>query len=189
MNRASVGAFQVPGVSRGQHAAIALGDELLIIGGLELDNVLSSCWSINSATLNWTRLADMLTPRADHATFLYQGKVYVCGGWDEDATGRHLVATIDCYNPATDSWCMVTSIPTPRYHAGVVLIADCVYVMGGFHSDATFDRATGVIERYNLDLDEWDSETAYPRDIWEHTCVALHVPRCRQDMPVMLNIQ
>ena len=181
--------WQIHGVSRGQHAALALSDQLLVLGGLELDSVLGSCWSLNSASYHWSRLADMLTPRADHATFLYQGKVYVCGGWNEDASGRQLVPTLDCYNPADDTWRVVTTVPTPRYHAGVVLIGNSVYVMGGFHSDATFDRATGIIECYNLELDEWHTEKAYPRDIWEHTCVALHVPRCRQDMPVMLNVQ
>lgn len=87
----------------------------------------------------------MLTPRVDHAMLSVGGAIYVCGGWFEDLdTGnRVLVDTIDRYDAAADSWRTVTRVPTPRYHAGIVTVRSNIYFIGGFHSDAMFDRATG----------------------------------------------
>jgi kelch-like protein 26 len=45
----------------------------------------------------------------------------------------------------TDQWQVVTHIPTPRYHAGIVGVDTKIYFIGGFHSDAMFDRATGML--------------------------------------------
>lgn len=92
--------------------------------------------------------------------------MYVCGGWCEDeANGnRFLVGTIDEYDIRNDRWTVVTEIPTvsiiviimwahfdiiyfysqPRYHAGITLIQNKLQIIGGFHSDATFDRTTGI---------------------------------------------
>jgi len=69
----------------------------------------------------------------------------LCGGWCEDeATGnRFLVATIDEYDILKEMWRAVTEIPTPRYHAGITVVHQKLYIVGGFHSDATFDRTTG----------------------------------------------
>lgn len=71
--------------------------------------------------------------------------MYVCGGWREDeATGsRVLVDTIDAYNVTEDRWETITVVPAPRYHAGIVSVHPKIYFIGGFHSDALFDRATG----------------------------------------------
>lgn len=38
---------------------------------------------------------------------------------------------------------MITEVPTPRYHAGITLVQQKLHIIGGFHSDATFDRTTG----------------------------------------------
>ncbi|KAK8737119.1 hypothetical protein OTU49_004805 [Cherax quadricarinatus] len=176
----------LPG-ARAQHAAAALNCLLYVSGGLEGDQVLDSCHAYNPSTGVWEPRAPLLTPRADHYCVTYDNCLYICGGWyEDDATNtRVLVDTIDCYNPNTDSWVVVSRVPTPRYHAGIVVMGSRLYVIGGFHSDATFDRATGVIECYDLETGVWSVENAYPQDIWEHVCVPLYVPRCRDDMDVL----
>lgn len=42
-----------------------------------------------------------------------------------------------------------------------------------------------AIETYDMDTDSWTTGEKYPQDIWEHTCVTLYIPRCRDDMEVM----
>ena len=44
---------------------------------------------------------------------------------------------------------------------------------------------TAVIECYDLETDTWTTGEKYPQDIWEHTCVTLYIPRCRDDMEVL----
>ncbi|XP_076045598.1 kelch-like protein 26 isoform X2 [Oratosquilla oratoria] len=173
--------------ARTQHASAALGRFLYVTGGLEGDHVLDSCHALDTATGVWTACAHMPTPRADHCLVTYGGRVYACGGWyeDEASNSRVLVDIIDVYDPEIDDWTAVTSVPTPRYHAGIVVMGARLYVVGGFHSDATFDRATGVIECFDVETETWTSEVSYPHDIWEHVCVPLYVPRMREDMDVL----
>ena len=82
--------------------------------------------------------------------------------------------TVDAYDLASDVWTVETRIPTPRcdfyqsestcldptdsnanfrYHAGMVIVADKLYVIGGFHSDSLFESraaTAGLIECYDL---------------------------------------
>uniref|UniRef100_A0A0P4WFA8 Kelch-like protein diablo n=1 Tax=Scylla olivacea TaxID=85551 RepID=A0A0P4WFA8_SCYOL len=173
--------------ARAQHGAATLEGLLYVAGGLEGERVLASCYAYSPAAAAWLPRAPMLTPRADHACVTHAGRLYVCGGWYEEEAGntRVLADTVDCYDPRTDTWSVVTRVPTPRYHAGILVVGGRLYVVGGFHSDATFDRATGVIECYDLETGRWGTEQPYPQDIWEHVCVPLYVPRCRDDMDVL----
>lgn len=135
----------------------------------------------------WRTCASLLMPRADHAMLCISDKLYICGGWNEDPhTGsRSLVSSIDMYNVSLDTWEVVTEVPTPRYHAGIIAVDRKVYFIGGFHNDASFDRDTTAIECYDIESDAWKVEENYPQVIWEHCCATLYVPKCRDDMEVL----
>ncbi|RWS04368.1 kelch-like protein 26 [Dinothrombium tinctorium] len=179
----------VPGGYRTQHAAATWRNYIFVSGGLDQDLVLDSLLRYNSMLNVWEAKAHMLMPRADHSIHCYNDKLFVCGGWYEDEiTGmRVLVDTIDCYDIETDTWTVVTRIPTPRYHAGSVIYGSWLYIIGGFHSDNTFDRCTSVIECYDIESNSWCSVDDYPQDIWEHVCSTLYIPRCRDDLEVIAN--
>jgi len=49
------------------------------------------------------------------------------------------------YDVGKDSWKVVTKVPTPRYHAGIVSVNSKIFFIGGFLSDALFGRATGKL--------------------------------------------
>ena len=100
-----------------------------------------------------------------------------------------------------DQWSVETCLPTPRFHAGVTRVGSMVFIMGGFLDDDMFDRATGVTgmrsrrgyrstsplltDCYDLHKGVWSKGAEHPTDVWEHACVALNVPVCRDDPPVM----
>jgi N-acetylneuraminic acid mutarotase len=50
--------------------------------------------------------------------------------------------TSQCYNPKNDNWTVCTSIPTGRYSAGVAVVDDLVYVVGGFTIEFRTERFT-----------------------------------------------
>ncbi|CAM1308491.1 Uncharacterised protein g4868 [Pycnogonum litorale] len=175
---------------RSQHAGCSFGMSLFVSGGLDQDLVLSSFLRYDVSNECWEHCQSMLTPRADHIMVMYGEKLYVCGGWYEDENSglRVLADTIDCYDVKQNEWTVVTKVPTPRYHAGIVTVEGVIYVMGGFHSDATFDRASGVIECYDIDGNQWFSMDKYPHEVWEHSCCTLFVPTCRDDLDVVANV-
>lgn len=47
----------------------------------------------------------------------------------------------------------------------------------------------GVIECFDLDTAEWSTMSPYPQDLWEHCCASLYIPRSRDDMDVIQDIQ
>lgn len=175
--------------NRTQHAGATHGSQLYICGGLERQRVLSTLWRYDPKVEAWEQLPDMLCPRADHVMLVVNSQLYVCGGWCEEtvAENRHLVETIDAFNPVTMQWNVVTSIPTPKYHAGIVAVETKIYIIGGFYSDAMFDRASSTIECYDIVKDEWSNLERYPQNTWECTCVSLYIPKFRDDMEVMMD--
>ena len=48
------------------------------------------------------------------------------------------------YDMVADRWSVETSVPTPRFHAGVTRVGGTIFIIGGFLDDDMFDRATGV---------------------------------------------
>ena len=174
----------IPSGSRSQHAACSASDSFIYVsGGLDQDLVLSSVFRYCVQSNCWQSRRSLTAGRADHSMIPFKDQILVCGGWfeDEETGARILHSAIDVYDIASDSWSSLTDIPTPRFHASVILIASRLFVIGGFHSDHTFDRASGAIECYDLDKKYWYSIEAYPQHIWEHATAVLHVPTCRED--------
>ena len=136
--------------ARSQHASVRHGNTIIVSGGLDADLALDSILVYHPNTDIWeTSPRRMPTPRVDHVTLSHGDKVYFCGGWQEVDHGevgpsRSLIETIDVYDVERDAWSVETTVPTPRFHAGFVIVKGKLYIIGGFHSDTSlFDRATG----------------------------------------------
>ncbi|KAF7270357.1 kelch-like protein 26 [Rhynchophorus ferrugineus] len=173
-----------------QHAGAGLessyGGKLYISGGIDRDHMcISNVYCYDTVMENWSSCASLLKPRADHVMLGIGKYLYVCGGWTLEENGRTLVDTIELYDPDANSWTEITKVPTPRYHAGIVCVENKIYFIGGFHSDTMFDKDTAAIEYYDIDAKTWTIESKYPQDVWEHTCVTLCIPKCRDDMEVI----
>ncbi|KAI5697282.1 hypothetical protein M8J75_008005 [Diaphorina citri] len=168
-----------------QHAGVSHSTGLYVSGGLQRDQVCPSLWRYDLTTDTWERKACMPTSRADHVLVSIGDKIYACGGWYENAETRVIVDTIDMYSIEEDIWSTVTRVPTPRLHAGIVGVASKIYFIGGFLGDAMYDRGTARIECYDTETDVWSIYDNYPQEVWEHTCVTLYIPRCRDDMQVL----
>lgn len=175
---------------RTQHAAATYLEFLYICGGLERSAVLSSMWRYCTIYECWEQMEPMLSPRADHVMLQIGDNLYVCGGWFEEnqAENRRLVNTIDMYDPQTREWKIVTTIPTPKYHAGIIAVETKIYIIGGFYADSTFDRASSTVEYYDIVKDEWSSLDRYPQNIWECSCVSLYIPKFRDDVQVLTDV-
>ncbi|CAD7091014.1 unnamed protein product [Hermetia illucens] len=179
----------IPGLpeNRSQHAGTVHGSHIYISGGLDKNIVLSSMWRYDTNNQFWEELAPMLVPRTDHVMIQSDDKIYICGGWYEDpaTANRCLASTIDVYDITKNTWSIETTIPTPRYHAGIVVLNGVIYITGGLHSDSMLDRASSIVEGYDIKNKKWTRLDRYPQHNWECTCVTLYVPRCREDMEVL----
>jgi len=178
----------LPGGNRSQHAAVRWMDTVVVSGGLDQDTVLDTVLQYTPNTGTWKELTELPVARADHSMVVHDSGVFVVGGWSGlGVVGRRPVAEVDRLDAVTNSWTVETVIPTPRFHAGVSLIKNKIYIVGGFLSDNIFDKATGIIECYDLESKSWSQEKTYPLDIWEHSVVGLQVPRCREGAKIEPN--
>lgn len=104
----------------------------------------------------WSTVAPMREARQETAVVAYQGEVVVLGGYDADQVfGRR----VEAYDPATNAWRGLPSVPVRMHHANVAVVGDALWVVGflsdGFEED-------GRIYRYDPGADAWSAQGEMP---------------------------
>ncbi len=115
----------------------------------------------------WTSLPD--APRARdhfHATVL-DDKLYVAGGRLSGGTGgtfAPLIAEVDVYDFATQTWSTIPDLPTPRAAASVASFENELYVIGGeIQVDLegnTIGDAVNITESFNPLTGSWTTKSS-----------------------------
>ena len=125
---------------RASAAAVTVNGLIYVFGGAGNDNQLS--WEAvevyNPASNTWTSKSYMPTMRAGGAAVAVGGEIYLLAGYDGQA-GSGFLASVDEYDPTTDSWQTLTSsLLTARGNSPAAAVLNGnVYVIGG-------DSNTGV---------------------------------------------
>ena len=128
---------------RALFGASAVGGTIYAVGGTTRGpDKLAVVEAYDTATNTWSRKSDMPTPRNALSTAVVDGKVYAIGGWGMDrpeggwesldpaATARDF-ATVEAYDPKTDTWSRRADMPTPRSHLTVSAAGGKIYAIGG----------------------------------------------------------
>jgi hypothetical protein len=85
------------------------------------------------ASDTWTTKDPMPTVREGHASALIHGLVYIVGGYDYDAPiFPSYTASVQAYDPATESWSDKASLPIGRGFMRTALIDGILYTVGGY---------------------------------------------------------
>lgn len=64
-----------------------------------------------------------------------------------------------CFNPATNSWCLMTPLPAGHGEPGVAVLDSRIYVLGGRSHDK--GNRMKYVHVYNTDTDEWENDTDF----------------------------
>ncbi len=89
------------------------------------------------------------------------GFLYVIGG--DNSAG--LLSDLQRYDPVTDTWTTLTSMPTPRAGAAAAVIDDGIFVIGGRQSTGgpcSGGPYSGAVEKYDIDTDTWSTVAPLP---------------------------
>ncbi len=134
-----------------------------VLVGLVVVIVLISARSAGAAS--WTQKSDMPTPRWNHSAAVVDGKIYVIGGLTSETSflnGKGL-ATVEEYDPTTDTWTRKADIPTARgYLAKLSPVVDGkIYIIGGANP------AIARVDVYNPISDMWSrgADMPTPREL------------------------
>ena len=98
----------------------------------------------------------MPTPRFGSSIAEVDGKLFVIGGSQSDDR----LATVEVYDPATDSWTPRAEMPTARKNTAAAVVNGIIYVFGG-----TQIKCSGSItttEAYDPETDTWTTKQDMP---------------------------
>jgi Kelch motif protein len=87
----------------------------------------------------WGRLPDMLVPRSDHATVVFQGKLYAIGGV-EQSWPRLLTRSVERWDGTT--WELVAPLPRGLLRHGAFVSSGTLCVVGGWSDN---DRGSSFV--------------------------------------------
>jgi hypothetical protein len=92
----------------------------------------------------WTVKQNLPSPKADGTAAVYDGKLYVVGGYGQGALDPR--SETYAYDPSTDTWTQEASMPTARWGPIAVEFNGKIYVFGG---------SVNVNEVYDPETDTW----------------------------------
>jgi len=93
----------------------------------------------NPATNGWSRAADLPFGRShiSASTISYKGQIYAIGGSADDGKAGRSLADVVVYDPATNRWTALRSLPAARKTPIAGIIDGRLYVATGNQSNAT----------------------------------------------------
>ncbi|HEY7980191.1 MAG TPA: kelch repeat-containing protein [Candidatus Eremiobacteraceae bacterium] len=125
---------------------------LYAVGGVNQGfNPLNTVEAYDPSTNSWTTKASMPTARAELGVGVVDGKLYALGGSSSNrmaTTGR--LATVEAYDPTTDSWSTKRPMPTQRLGLAVASMDGKIFALGGYacckdtHKFDAYDPATNA---------------------------------------------
>jgi N-acetylneuraminic acid mutarotase len=96
------------------------------IGGFE-----PSTWAFDPISATYAPRAFITTPRGGAAGAVAGGRLYVFGGEGNNADPGGVFATVEAYDPVTDSWQALPAMLAPRHGLGAAALEDRIYLPGG----------------------------------------------------------
>jgi N-acetylneuraminic acid mutarotase len=130
--------------ARFQHAAMPLGDAVIVIGGgTDTSEIFSA------ASESWSSASAMAFARSGHAAAaLLDGRILVAGGTDDSGS----LSAAEIYDPLADEWTMAAPMQQPRANAVAVTLDDGSVLVVGEPGAEIYDPST----------DRWRSTSAIP---------------------------
>lgn len=108
-----------------------------------------------SGFMTWTVRSSMPTARHGVGLAASGGKVYAVGGY-----GGATLATVEEYDPATDTWRSRASLPAPRYEFGLVTAPNGrIYAIGGCNGYSCNENS---VFEYDPPTDTWATRASMP---------------------------
>lgn len=150
---------------RGAGALVVLGDALHYFGGTGEDRYqeVGEHWALPLSGGAWRSLAPLPNPRNHIAGVVVANAIYAVGGQHGHNETLVTQASVERYDPATDSWTRRASLPYGLGHVGnsTVAVDGLIYVVGG--ETGGYGLYTDNVLVYDPELDAWSTTTPYPR--------------------------
>lgn len=152
-------------------AAVSCDGSIYVMGGEEFDvdavppRRETTGWveKLNPKTGKWSECAPMPTPRGCLAAVAMEDKIYAIGGIGEGESSADCptYATVECYDPAMNTWLSVAPLGVARAKLAASLVQGKLYVCGGhsYDADECKDVFYSTVECYDPLHNSWQAVT------------------------------
>jgi N-acetylneuraminic acid mutarotase len=159
--------------ARSGFAIAVYQNKIYCIGGTvgDSDNLVSGFTGVNEVydpvKNTWETKAPMPTPRADLCANVVDGKIYLIGGkeyWGVEPF-YHELAVNEVYDPVTNSWSTMSSMPIPAFGYASEVVNDTIYVIGGareFQEQLGNLTAISANQVFDSTNDTWSNRASLP---------------------------
>lgn len=148
-------AASVMSLARGRLAAVAVGRQVIAIGGETATGVTGLVEILDTATQRWRSGQNKPTPVANVSAAVMSGTVIVPGGYTAAGVPT---AIVERYDPAADSWSTLAPLPAPRFAYAIAAYQDRVYVFGGWDGQ----RYVDTVFIYDATANRWTTGAPLP---------------------------
>ncbi|XP_069189619.1 kelch-like protein 5 isoform X2 [Procambarus clarkii] len=139
--------------SRSTVGVAVLNGRLYAVGGRDGSSCLRTVECYDPHTNKWTPCAPMGRRRGGVAVGVINGFLYAVGGHDAPASNP-CASRFDCverYDPATDTWTQVACLSVGCDSAGVSLLGDRLFCVGGYDGQTYLN----LVHAYDPQTNEW----------------------------------
>jgi N-acetylneuraminic acid mutarotase len=163
-------------------AFTTLNDKIYAFGGFKLPesgppawDPIDNAWEYDPATDTWKALAPLPSKRGAASAAVLDGKIYVTGGATNlpgvTENGIHptrphnVVATVDVYDVATNTWSSARPLLLARNHHASAAVNGKVYVIGGRVASAFISGTSNnvdLVEAYDPATNLWTARARMP---------------------------
>ena len=143
------------GINR--HAAVAIGEEIYVIGGIENsvqgDAIVHGrrVRSFNITTGQWRECAPLNIGRHGHTAAVFSDRIFVTGGYALDESDNSAQSrSVEIYNPFTNRWIVGPELQKPHAFHGLAAANERLFVFGTRGEDTTTEiLETGTMKWIN----------------------------------------
>jgi N-acetylneuraminic acid mutarotase len=141
-------------VARRGHTAHIINNVLYVIGGENEGGEISSVEAYNISSNSWSTKSSLSIQRSLHKSCVHDGKIYVFGGFTEDGvpdvTHTEILATVEMYDPATNSWTSRSPMANANWGMSCVTVNNKIYVFGGRINPTSYQIYDPLLNSWTL---------------------------------------
>jgi N-acetylneuraminic acid mutarotase len=154
------------------YALSTMDGRLYVLGGHDMQfQYLSSVEVYDPRENVWASVAPMPTARADPSVVAAGGYLFAVGGWWGSGVGSYAISVMERYDPASNTWAKMASMPQPIAGYAVAAAGNRIYCFGGYYYEP--DDLTAVTLCYDLATNTWASAAPMPCPRWRHAASAI----------------
>jgi hypothetical protein len=134
-------------------SGVAFNGKFYVFGGYGCES--GPCGDVNfnemydPVTNTWTTLAQKPTTTASAVPAVYDGEIFLFGGYYDNIW----YATVEAYNPTVNSWQYVTEMPKLLMNPAIAVYENSAYVIGGYDPNANAMNTEVMV--YDFALNTW----------------------------------